>query len=205
MKQHRYTNEELCVFAKNGDVIAQENLIKNNIGFITEIAKTIFSEYGLNSNLFEISLDDLIQEGRIALWKCTMKFNQTGEANYLTYAKPAIRNAMLDLIRKSPTAEVCLDDFIKNEERLLLSELISDPYSKSPEQIVIKSETIKEMYKALNKLDNRERVYLIYRFGFEDGKEHSVADSAFRFSLSVSRAKFVEKSALKKMRKLMFL
>lgn len=204
MKQHRYTNEELCVFAKNGDVIAQENLIKNNTGFITETAKNIFSEYGLNINLFEISLDDLIQEGRIALWKCTMKFNQTGEANFLTYAKPAIRNAMLDLIRKSTTKEVCFEKLQLNEESLL-SEMFSDIYFKTPEQVLIKKETVKEMYKALGKLESRDRAYLIYRFGFDCGKERSVANTAFHFSLSESRAKSVEKAALQKMRKLMFL
>ena len=205
MKLLELTNEELCALAKNGDVTAQENLINNNIGFITEIANDIFSEYGLKTGLLRISLDDLIQEGRIGLWKCISKFDETSGANFLTYAKPAIRNAMLDFIRKSPTAKVCLDDFIGNEERLLLSELISDPYSKSPEQIVINTETIKEMYDALNKLGNRERTYILYRFGFEDGKEHSVIDTAFHFSLSVSRAKSVEKLALQKMRKLMFL
>ena len=205
MKLLKLTNEELCALAKNGDVTAQENLIKNNIGFITEIANDLFSEYGLKTGSLRISLDDLIQEGRIGIWKCISKFDETSYANFLTYAKPAIRNAMLDFIRKCPTAEVCIDDFIENEERLLLSELISDPYSKSPEQIVINTETIKEMYDALNKLENRERTYILHRFGFEDGKEHSVIDTAFHFSLSVSRAKSVEKSALHKMRKLMFL
>ena len=205
MKLLELTNEELCALAKNGDVTAQENLINNNIGFITEIANDIFSEYGLKTGSLRISLDDLIQEGRIGIWKCISKFDETSYANFLTYAKPAIRNAMLDFIRKCPTAEVCLDDFIENEEWLLLSELISDPYSKSPEQIVINTETIKEMYDALNKLENRERTYILYRFGFEDGKEHSIIDTAFHFSLSVSRAKSVEKSALHKMRKLMFL
>ena len=205
MKLLELTNEELCALAKNGDVTAQENLINNNIGFITEIANDIFSEYGLKTGSLRISLDDLIQEGRIGIWKCISKFDETSYANFLTYAKPAIRNAILDFIRKCPTAEVCIDDFIENEERLLLSELISDPYSKSPEQIVINTETIKEMYDALNKLENRERTYILYRFGFEDGKEHSVIDTAFHFSLSVSRAKSVEKSALHKMRKLMFL
>lgn len=205
MKPLKMTNEELCALAKNGDATAQDNLINRNIGFITEIANDIFSEYGLNTGSFGISLDDLIQEGRIGIWKCISKFDETSYANFLTYAKPAIRNAMLDLVRRRPTAEICFDDFMRDEERLLLSELISDPYSKSPEQIVIKSETIKEMYEALGKLERRDCAYLIYRFGFEDGKEHSVADTAFHFSLSVSRAKSVEKSALHKMRKLMFL
>ena len=61
MKLFELTNEALCALAKSGDVTAQENLIKNNTGFITEIAKSIFSEYGLNTDLLEISLDDLIQ------------------------------------------------------------------------------------------------------------------------------------------------
>ena len=67
MKLLELTNEELCALAKNGDVTAQENLIKNNIGFITEIANDIFSEYGLKTGSLRISLDDLIQEGRIGL------------------------------------------------------------------------------------------------------------------------------------------
>ena len=205
MKPLKMTNEELCALAKNGDATAQDNLINNNIGFITEIANDIFSEYGLNTGSFGISLDDLIQEGRIGLWKCISKFDDTSEANFLTYAKPAIKNAILDFIRKCPTTEVCLDDFIENEERLLLSELISDPYSKSPEQIVINTETIKEMYDALNKLESRERAYILYRFGFEDGTEHSRSETAFHFLLSESRAKSEEETALRKMRKEMFL
>ena len=205
MKPLKMTNEELCALAKRGNATAQDNLINNNIGFITEIANDVFSEYGLKTGSLRISLDDLIQEGRIGLWKSISKFDETSCANFLTYTKPAIRNAMLDFIRKCPTTEVCLDDFIENEERLLLSKLISDPYSKSPEQIVINTETIKEMYEVLGKLERRDCAYLIYRFGFEDGKEHSVADTAFHFSLSVSRVKSVEKSALHKMRKLMFL
>ena len=112
---------------------------------------------------------------------------------------------MLDFIRKCSTTKVYLDYFTENKEWLLLLKLISDPYSKSPEQIVIKVETIKEMYKAFGKLEHRDCAYLIYRFGFEDGKERAVADTAFYFSLSVSRAKSEEETALRKMRKEMFL
>ena len=70
---------------------------------------------------------------------------------------------------------------------------------------MIKAETIKEMYEALNKLGSRERAYLLYRFGFEDGREHTRSDTAFHFSLSESRTKSEEETALRKMRKLMFL
>lgn len=198
MKNPNLTNEELCRLAKNGDSSAIEILISNNIGFIKTVSKDIYSQYK-----GYVEFDDLVEEGQIVIWKCIKKFQDTSGANFLTYAKSAIRNAMLDYIRKLPS-EISFDDFSVNEETVF-SEFLPDIYSKTPEQILMKEETVKELYAALHKLENRERTYLIYRFGLNDGHEHSVSETAFHFSLSESRAKSVEKEALQKMRKLMFL
>ena len=198
MKSYNLTNEELCRLAKNGDPYAVVILITSNIGFIKTIAKDVYSQF---TGFAEF--DDLVEEGQIAIWKCIKKFQDTIGANFLTYSKSAVRNAMLDYIRRLPS-KISFDDFAVNDESAF-SEFLSDIYSKTPEQILIKEETIKDLYVALHKLENRERTYLIYRFGLNAGLEHSVADTAFHFSLSESRAKSVEKEALQKMRKLMFL
>ena len=197
------TNEQLCLLAQNGDADAVEKLVNKNAGFVRKIAKEINSKYG------NAEIDDLVQEGELALWKCIDKFDETSGANFLTFAKYAIKSAMTDLVRKSISSDrlprISFDDYILDEERLLLSELISDSYSKSPEQIFFEVETIRNLYSALGKLEARERTYLLYRFGFEEGKEHTVADTALHFSLSESRARATEKAAISKMRKLMFL
>ena len=198
MKNPNLTNEEVCRLAKSGDPYAVEILISNNIGFIKTIAKDIYSQF-----IGFAEFDELVEEGQIAIWKCITKFQEESGANFLTYAKSAVRNAMLDYIRKL-SSEISFDDFAVNEESVF-SGFLTDIYSKTPEQILIKEETIKELYTALHKLENRECTYLIYRFGLNDGHEHSVSDTAFHFSLSESRAKSVEKEALQKMRKLMFL
>lgn len=198
MKNLNLTNEELCHLAKNGDSSAAQILISNNIGFIKMIAKDIYPQYK-----GYVEFDDLVEEGQIAIWKCITKFHETNGANFLTYAKYAVKNSMLDYIRKLPS-EISFDDLAVNKESAFLR-LFPDVYSKTPEQILIKEETIKELYAALHKLENRERTYLIYRFGLNGGFEHSISNTAFHFSLSESRAKSVEKDCLEKMQKLMFL
>ncbi len=204
MKKLNLTNEELCHLAKNGDNRAVKILINNNIGFIKTIAKEVSSQYR-----YSVEFDDLVQEGQIAIWKCVNKFDETSGITFLTYAKHAIQNAMMDLVRKNISSALVetdsLDGYIESGEQRLWSELTENMYSKSPEQVILKAEQIQELYAALRIIEARERTYLLYRFGFEDGYEHSVADTAFHFLLSESRAKSVEKAALSKMRKLMFL
>ncbi len=209
MKMYNLTNEQLCRLATNGDNRAVEILVNNNIGFITEIAKAVVSEYDLSVNDPKITLDDLLQEGQIAVWKCIDKFDESLDITFLTYVKPAIKNSMIDFIRKSIASSVVetvsLDEITQSSEQRIWSKLIDGAYSKTPEQIILRAEQLQELYAALRKLGDRERTYLLYRFGFEYDREHSVADTAFHFSLSASRAKSVEKEALQKMRELMFL
>lgn len=204
MKNLNLTNEELCHLAKNGDNCAVEILINNNIGFIKTTAKEVSSQY---RDLVEF--DDLVQEGQIAIWKCINKYDEHSGVTFLTYARHAIQNAVTDLVRKNISSTLVetdsLDGYIESGEQRLWSELTSEFYSKTPEQIVLQKEQIREMYMALQSIEARERTYLLYRFGFEDGYEHSVAYTAFHFSLSESRAKSTEKAAIRKMRKLMFL
>lgn len=206
MKMCNLTNEQLCRLAKNGDVAAKDMLIGNNIGFIKTVAKEAFSKFGKVSG---IEFDDFVQEGMIAFWKCIERYDERVGVNFLTYAKPAIKNAMTDLVRKnlsSTCAEVkSLDKCIETGEQRLWEVLASALYSKTPESIILKAETVWEMYAALKCLECRERTYLTYRFGFEDEQEHSVSDTASHFSLSESRTKSVEKAAIQKLRKLMFL
>lgn len=206
MRMSNLTNEELCLLAKSGNHQAMDTLIENNIGFVKLLAKEAFSKFGILSG---VDFDDLIQGGMVALWRCIDKFDESSNTAFLAYSKSAIKNAMTDMVRKhlsSTRSEITSPDGLMDTAgHQLLSAVWDGCCSKSPEQIIIKAETIREMYSALNRLTERERTYLLYRFGFTDGAEHSPSDMASLFSLSISRAKAIEAAALQKMRKLMLL
>ena len=209
------TNEQLCALAQQGSADAQNELIEKNLGFINEIASEVYSEQGLASGILGITFDDLIQEGRIGLWKCIEKFDPALGARFLTYAKQSNRNAMMDLVRaqfgqteielanddKIPLKRIYLDDInYYGDDGLLQIELIADPYAKTPEQIVIEAETMQDLYAALRAIGKRYRVYLLYRYGFDDGDVHPLTETAKHFLLSKSRARITEKTALKNVR-----
>ena len=53
------------------------------------------AEFGLN-----LDTDDLKQAGNLGLWKAVPKFDTAHGMKFLTYAAPAIRNAMIHFYRK---------------------------------------------------------------------------------------------------------
>ena len=134
---------------------------------------------------------------------CVEKFNPDGGNKFLTYAAPAIRNSMIDYIRSQSTSFeakhmgeiVSLDEVMKFENRDRHA-FIPDSNMTNPAQIYIAKETHEELHAALDAISNREREYLLYRFGFEDDMEHPLTETAEHFFLSESRAKSTEKLAL---------
>ena len=131
--------------------------------------------------------------------------------SYTHLAGPAIRNAMMDLISAAfatfeqrmqsdkdgiPMERIYLDDLLPGEDYMQRSDLVADPYASNPEKIMEKAENRKELYEGLRRISERERVYLLYRFGFEDDMEHPLVGTALHFHLSESRARSTEALAL---------
>ena len=145
----------------------------------------------------------------------------TRKLRFLTYAAPAIKNAMLDLVHTAQMSfeyrmatvkvndgveglgleRVHLDEILPGDERLLRIEAIADPYALPPEQAFIKAENLWELYAALDKLEPREQTYLLYRFGFTDNIEHTLIGAAIHFHLSENRTKLLEEQSLDTLRK----
>ena len=205
------SNEQLCKLAQEGDTVARDILLENNLGFIRKIALEQYRSMGLD----EIDLDDLVQEGSIGLLNAIPLFDAGRGMKFLTYAAPAIRNAMTDCIRAALAQfeqrmvdkkdgpgfqRVYLDDILSDDERMLRIEAIADPHTQTPEQIYIQKEQLTELYAALDKLTAREQTYLLYRYGFTDGIEHPLIGAALHFHLSESRTKKVEGEAMDSLR-----
>ena len=65
-----------------------------------------------------------------------------------------------------------------------------------PQSIIEEQESRRELYDGLKRLTQREQTYLLYRYGFTDGEEHPLIDTAIYFHLTKSRAKKTEEQAM---------
>lgn len=200
MKRDPITNEQLCALAKRGDADAQNLLIENNLRFIKKTAYEVWSAQAELNRSLQISLDDLVQEGSLGLLGCIDSYNPDSGNLFLTYAAPAIRNAMIDYIRsqnvsfeaKNLNNIISLDELAKDEVQSKHN-FITDPTKQTPEQIYLAQERHDDIHRALEMIEAREERYLRYRF--DDDTEHPLAETAKHFNLSVSRAKKTEAQA----------
>ena len=206
------TNEQLCKLAQAGDEQAVSLLIEANLPFVRKVANQIVGNPVRQEDLSAcgVGFDDLVQAGSIGLWRAIDGYRPFEEVQFLTYAAPAVKRSMSDLIRQysRDTVWQLRHDKANAWKIIYLDEdlddtvetLISSPCAKLPEQIYIEQETAAELHEAMDALPDRENVYVQYRFGFADGKDHPLTETAQYFHLTESRAKSVERSALKLLR-----
>lgn len=205
------SNEQLCVLAQKGDENARSLLLEKNYGFIRQTAAELYRSMNLGESDLGIEMDDLTQEGSIGLLDAISRFDSIKGIKFLTYAAPSIKNAMTNLVRSAlaqyeqrmtdpkggqPFQEIRLDEVLPGDEQMLRIEAIANPTAKSPEQIYLDRETMRELYEGLGKLSEREQTYLLYRYGFTDETEHTLIGTAIHFSLRESRAKKLEEEAM---------
>ena len=200
-------NERLCALARAGDAAAQELLLENNLGFIRRTALEVHGKAGESG----LDVDDIVQEGCIGLLSAIDRFDAGRGMKFLTYAAPAIRNAMTDCVRAALSQferrleedglqRVYLDDVLDADERLLRIEAAADLHTQTPEQVVLRREQLAELYAGLDNLTARERAWLLYRHGFADGAEHPLTAAARHFHLSENRAQTLDKQAIDDLR-----
>ena len=187
------SNEELCASARLGDAGARNELVGNNLGFIRKTANELWSsQRELNTDLL-LDREDLEQEGALGLLRCVDTFDPESGGKFLSYAAPAVRNAMLDSIReRSRTFEA------QNiGTRISLESAALDGTRYTPEQLYMERESFEELHAALGRIEPRQRGYIEYRFGFDDeDTERTLAQTARHFHLSESRARMTERQAL---------
>ena len=200
-------NERLCALAQAGNSAAREQLLARNMGFIRKLALEVYGKAGESG----LDADDLVQEGCIGLLGAIDRFDAGRGMKFLTYAAPAIRNAMTDCVRTALSQferrlegdgfhRVYLDDVLGADERLLRIEAVADPNTQTPEQVVLRREQLAELYAGLDRLTAREQTWLLYRHGFADGAEHPLTAAARHFRPSENRARALDKQALDNLR-----
>ena len=197
------TNEQLCALVKQGDADAQNLLIEKNLRFVKKTAFEVWNTRAQFNRSLCIDVEDLVQEGSMGLYDCIEKFDPDSGNQFLTYAVPAIKNAMLDYVRsqsssfegKNQSEIMSLDEFAKDEVQSRHT-FIPDAATQTPEQVYLAQERLNDLHHALDMIEKRDEQYLRYRFGFDDDIEHPLTETAQHFNLSESRAKKTEALAL---------
>ena len=175
------TNEQLCALAQGGDTDARNRLLENNFAFVQKKAFELIK----HQKDCRLETDDLIQEGCFGLLEAIRRFDPERGTKFLTYAAYWIRKLMQEAV----FAAVVNDEISLNE---LKDFSLSQAHGRSPEQIVLRAETYAELYDGLRKINARARTYLLYRYGFLDGDEHPIPETAAHFRLTMKRAKKTE-------------
>jgi len=202
------TNEELCALVKEGNEEAKRLIVERNFDFITARAKEAIRD----KHRWGIELDDLIQEGSRALYQAIGKYDPASGNTFMTYAGTAVINEMRQYIRRQMKlyvnrikwqdghTVVSMDEPLDDETDDTYHDVAFDPTFLTPEQEYIHKETIVELHEALDGIGDRERQYLLYRFGFKDYTEHTRNETAEHFHFTDSRAKKEEENALSAIR-----
>lgn len=81
---------ELAIRIRNGDIEAQNKLVRANLRFVVSVAK-MYQNQGL-------SLGDLINEGNIGLVKAARKFDETRGFKFISYAVWWIRQGIMSAV-----------------------------------------------------------------------------------------------------------
>ena len=194
--------EEQSVISDLGteyDSNAKSVLIEHNLRLVVYIAQK-FDNTG-------VGVEDLISSGTIGLIKSINTFNRNKNIKLATYASRCIENEILMYLRRNNKTkmEVSIDEPLNVDwdgNELLLSDILGtdeDVIYKDLENEVEK----KLLTKAIDKLNDRERMIVDLRFGLSsaDGCEKTQKEVADMLGISQSYISRLEKKIIKRLKK----
>lgn len=184
---------------ENNDEEAKSMLIEHNLRLVVYISKK-FDNTG-------VGVEDLISIGTIGLIKGINTFKPDKNIKLATYASRCIENEILMYLRKNNKTklEVSIDEPLNVDwdgNELLLSDILGtdeDVISKGIESEVEK----KLLYKAIEKLNHREKVIVEMRYGLnnKDGEEMTQKEVADSLGISQSYISRLEKKIIKRLKR----
>ena len=106
----------------------------------------------------------------------------------------------LDEILKAIKEPISLETPLGKEEDTKLSDFIEDESILQPENYVLNEFLKRDLNKALEELNERERHLISLRFGLEDGQQRSLDEISKLFQMPRERVRQIEFKALRKLR-----
>lgn len=165
-------------------------LIRSNLRLVVSIAKKHVKP---NGNFFE-----MVSDGNISLIRAIEKFDFSRGFKFSTYATWAI---MKNYARSIPAEHNQLDRYRTGSEELFMSS--PDQRSDQFEQELVNHRQHEAIIQILNRLDERERNIIMYRFGLnQDSEPQTLEQLGGRFGVTKERIRQLESRALEKLRKI---
>ncbi|MDD2376618.1 MAG: sigma-70 family RNA polymerase sigma factor [Clostridia bacterium] len=191
--------EEAILLEKlmNKDNDAKNTLVEKNLRLVVYIAKK-FENSGIN-------IEDLISIGTIGLMKGVNSYKLDKNIKLATYASRCIENEILMFLRKNNKirSEISIDEPINIDSEgndLSLSDILGtdiDVIFKSVED----SDNKKVLNIAIRKLNDREKIIMQMRYGFDGIDELTQKEVADKLGISQSYISRIEKKVINHLKK----
>lgn len=199
MNYKDFNDFELIYNIKENSEEANEILYEKYKGLI----KKIVDKMTKNAPFLGIEIDDLMQEGLLALNMAIESYDENSRNLFYTYAKTIIRNKLASLVKKSNSEKNCflncsLPFEINDNSTQIIYENVLKDNKINPENILINEEEIKVLINKINKkLSNFEsQVFYLKASGFSyceiakilNKKEKSIDNTIQRIKLKAKEA-----------------
>lgn len=179
------------------DVEAKNTLIEKNLRLVVYISKK-FESSGVN-------IEDLISIGTIGLMKAVNSYDLSKNIKLATYASRCIENEILMFLRKNNKirAEISIDEPINTDSEgndLSLADILGSD-SDSMFKMVEDSDNKKILMGAIKKLNEREKIIMQMRYGFDGLEELTQKEVADKLGISQSYISRIEKKVINSLKK----
>ena len=189
--------KELLKRLMKKDVEAKNILIERNLRLLVYIAKK-FENSGVN-------IEDLVSIGTIGLMKAINSYNLEKNIKLATYASRCIENEILMFLRKNNKikTEVSIDEPINTDSEgndLSLADILgtdNDSIFKHVEE----NDNKKILEIAIKKLNDREKMIMQLRYGFNGYDELTQKEVADKLGISQSYISRIEKKVINNLKK----
>ena len=194
--------EKYLELLKDGDKKAKGILIERNLRLVAHIVK----KYSFPNK----DIDELISIGTVGLIKAIDSFDASKGTRLATYASRCIETEILMLFRnnKKQNSETSLQDTIgvdKEGNEICLIDVLSSDKDSVLDKVEVNLQ-IKALYSKMNTvLTDRESEILKMRYGLIDGRCRTQREIAGDLGISRSYVSRIEKKALKKLKKELFI
>ena len=194
------SNEAMAILAQRGCEVVREKalelLLRRNEGLIYDKALTYWN-YVLSSDIDRsLTLDDLVQLGRIKFCEALPAFDPLRGTKLTTFMTAVLNNYLIDIVRPGLKEKEKIGGefhWLDHYEGFL--EKYIDPRQKKPEPILLEKEHRWEVFDSLDGCTPREKTYLAYRFGYPSDEEQTKKDTREHFGLSETRAEDLEQQS----------
>ena len=200
------TNEELCALTAAGDEKSFDILLKRNAGFLHVFVWKAWkgiSDFEVDRSL---AYDDLHQIAVIAFWEAVQKYGSERDAQFISFAGTVINSRLTDELKKAYVDHAASGAFIRFDKELddedgpAFKETHLYHFQQMPDVIFFKRELRRVVRKAVSLLSPRERMFILYRYGFISGEYMTMTEACRVFSLTETTAKALEGKAFQNIR-----